>query len=107
MILPQEKNYPTPEPGHNSNALAMDYDPIPADDALERLTKLNIYMYGHGAPGVEQAESILRNGLNLKLAKLSSTTRMLSTEADDNNAYLRSRSLLDNWPHNAAEPLLY
>lgn len=84
---------------NNPNALSQNYEPLPADGALEQLIHKNLLLYGHGTPQEEGATAILHEGLGMSVPDLGSTATGMSTAEDRPDAFETNKKLIESWPH--------
>lgn len=78
----------------------------PADEALLRLTKDKLYLFGHGTLEEGSARGVLEDGLETRHTDLFSTADGLSTLADDPNAVAENKAAIENWPHLGAKRII-
>lgn len=74
-------------------------DTLSTQAALEKLTGMNVHLFGHGTISRETADSILQEGLGVDKPSINSTAYGMFTEADGLDAVDRNRKMLDHWRH--------
>lgn len=70
-----------------------------ANEGLEHLVRMNVYLYGHGTAAAEHVDDMLQNGFQLSAPDLHSTALAMPTEADNPDAFTVNMAQLSEWPH--------